>query len=254
MKKIISPVLAALLLCATLFGCSAGNKYKLISVPDDLQINTETLSENAENLLDYSEDYPLFLADAENGVFVYACNNQGSDGVLVKFDGRIQYFPWRIIPSLADPDIHVYDYNGDGLSDIAITVISDIGETNYNEDLHILMNQKRSLEDCLYSHETGATDRSGIFKFSKNTAKENSYFFFIHGQRQEIELKNKGNFFGLYFDAVQDFTLGDKITVEVVPGLSFETNSIPDYSIAKFHADVNYENGVFSLANPTVDY
>ncbi len=254
MKKIISPVLAALLLCATLFGCSSDKKYKLISVPDDLQINAETLSENTENLLDYSEDFPLFFADAENGIYAYACNNQATDGILLKFDGYIQYFPWRIVPQLADPDFHVYDYNGDGLSDIAVTVISDVGETNYNEDLHILMNLDGSLEDCFYSHETCSVETSGIFNFSKNTAKENSYFFFIHGQRQEIELKNKGDFFGLYLDAVQDFTLGDKITVEVVPGLSFETNSIPDYSIAKFHADVDFSDGVFSLTNPTVEY
>lgn len=253
MKRIIFPVLIAALLCASLFGCSAG-KYKLISVPEELKINAETLSEDPKNLLNYDEDYPLFFAEPESGVFAYVCNVQARDGILVKFDGYIQYFPWRFVPALADPDVKVYDYNGDGRSDIAVTIVTSVGETNYNEDLHILMNRDGSLEDCFYSHETCATDATGIFNFSKNNAKENSYHFFIHGKKQEIELKNKGNCFGMYLDAVQDFTLADTITLEIIPGLTFENNSVPDYSIAKFHMDVNYTNGVFELSNPSVDY
>lgn len=253
MKKIIFPVLIAALLCSSLFGCSVG-KYKLISVPEELQIDTETLSEDPANLLNYDETYPLFFAEPESGVFAYICTTQARDGILVKFDGYIQYFPWRFVPALADPDVHVYDYNGDGLSDIAVTIVTNIGETNYNEDLHILMNRDGNLEDCFYSHETCATDATGIYTFAKNNTKENSYNFFIHGKRQEIELKNKGDSFGMYLDAVQDFTLGDDITLEIVPGITFENNTIPDYSIAKFHMNVNYNNGIFELTNPTVDY
>ncbi|MBQ3151179.1 MAG: hypothetical protein IJB86_08060 [Clostridia bacterium] len=255
MKKIIFPVLIAAFLCASLFGCSGEKKYKLVEVPEELQINTQSLSEDPAKLLDYNEDYPLFFAEPESDVYAYVCSNQSDNGILVKFDGYIQYFSWRMLtPTIAKPDVHVADYNNDGLQDIAVTVLSNVGETNYNEDLHILMNRDGSLEDCLYTHETCAIDAKGILTFSENNTKDDSYFFFINGKRQEIEIKNKGDFFGMYFDAVQDFTLGNTITVEVVPGLSFSDSAIPDYSLATFCADINYNNGVFEMSNPAVEY
>lgn len=254
MKKILASVLCLCIFALSFAGCSkTSGGYKLVDVPKELSIDAEVLSEDLkDNLLNIDEDYQLLYGIPEENLYIYAIRSSVAQGVLVKFDGRIQYFPWSFVPQLAQPEAYVADYNGDGVKDIAFTYLESVGIVNYNETLHILLAGDKKLTDCIYSAEKAASEASS--HMSTSQLDKNAYSVTVDGKTENFSLKGNGELLGVRCDDVQDFTLGETIKLEINPGLVFKTKEDPVYSVFKYYADIQLKGDVCVQANPMIQF
>lgn len=238
MKKILVSVLAVLVVMLSLCSCTQrSGGYKVLNLPKELSIDAGALSEDADNLLNMDEDYPLLLAKPEDDLFVYAVNPSVMQGVVVKFGGLLQYFPWEFIPQLAQPEAFVYDYDGDGQKDIALTYVEESASPRFNETLHVLLYAKKGMQDCIYTYEKAASEAGNHIMVEKKSAKD--YVVYVDGVEKPFSMqKNYGEFLGVYTQTVQDFTLGETISVAVNPGLVFDKTQEPVYSAFRYRAQV----------------
>lgn len=217
---------AVLLILAILMSCAAcggkGKKYKLVSVPEKLQLDTSLLSEDTDDLLSAGDRTPLIAAIPEEGLYVYCTDATIVAGVLVKYDGRIQYFPWRFAPRLAETEVCFGDYNADGARDIALTYCDTASELKRNENLHILLAEDGQFRDMAYRWESVAMDATiGLTVEETGT---HQFRAALDGKELSFPLQNDGfgAYLGIRYNRYQDFTLGETITAHVMPGLVFE--------------------------------
>ena len=252
MKKILVSVLAALIVVLPLCSCTKrSGGYKVLNLPDELTIDASALSEDVNDLLNMDVDYPLLTAKPEDGLFLYVVNPKVMQGVLVKYNGFLQYFPWDFIPQLAQPDVYLHDYNGDGEKDIALTYVEESASPRFNETLHILLCSKKGMQDCVYSYEKASSEAGNHIAAEKTSDRD--YVLYVDGTPKPFVMEGKyGELLGVYTDTVQDFTLGDTITVEINPGLVFDNRQEPVYSVFRYTAAITLNDGVITQIKPEV--
>lgn len=252
MKKILVSALTCLLVLLSLCGCTQrSGGYRVVDLPKELTIDADTLSEDTDNLLNMDEDYPLLLAKPEDDLFVYVVNPRVMQGVVVKYGGLLQYFPWAFIPQLALPDVYLYDYDGDGQKDIALTYVEESASPRFNETLHVLLYAKKGMQDCIYTYEKAASEAGNHIMVRKKTDKD--YAVFVDGAEKSFVMQGDyGELLGVYTDTVQNFTLGETITVEVNPGLVFDKTQEPVYSAFRYKAAVTLRDATLTQIEPEV--
>ena len=249
MKKRLIPALLAVLLLA-LSGC--GSRYRQLDVPKEMKIDPASLSENTDNLMDSGEKTPLLAALPEEGLYVYATDPTIQSGVLVKYDGLLQFFPWSFTPQLAQPELYAADYNGDGKKDIAFVYVSSSGSTQRRENLHVLLRGEKGFEDNFYPCEKAALEANG--RLSVSNPEKNSYIVLCGSEQQTFTMEGHDGFKGLYFDDWQDFTLGETISVTLRPGMVFDGEALPVYDAFTYTADIEFVNGLLSQTDPAVTF
>ena len=249
MKTRMISAFVVLALLVSLCACKK-NGYTWIDVPKELQIDVSALSEDTDNLMASSESAPLLAALPQEGLYIYATDSTVAQGVLVKYDGLLQYFPWRFTPQLAQPDLYVADYNGDGVKDIAFTYVSSYGETQRRENLHVLLRGEGGFEDRVYSAEKAAIEASG--KMYVDNPEQDQFVAHAGETQQAFTLTGHGTYTGLYFDDWQEFTLGEAISVELRPGLIFQNEGLPAYGSLRYTATIDLVDGILSQTDPQV--
>lgn len=232
MKRILVSVLALIALMLSFAGC--GRSYKKIDVPKELQIDPKTLNEDTNEIMSIDDTTPLLTAIPEQGLYIYYTERAVRSGVLVKYDGLIQYFPWRFTPELARPDVFISDYNGDGKMDIAFTFVSETGETTSCENLHLLLRGENGFEDKLYTADKAIVQCGNHLRVYADEG--DRYIAYLDGEQTEFSLPGHQNYIGLNLKHKQDFTLGETITVELEPGLMFEKEARPVYGALGYTA------------------
>ena len=252
MKKILVPILILVLLCTPLSGCAKRSEgYKLEAIPDELTIDPAMLSEDTDNLLSMDETCPLMAALPEEGLYMYAIDPTITHGALVKFDGVIQYFTWLFTAAIAEPEMYVCDYNGDGKKDVAITFLTSTGQSNHNEELHILVRTGSGFEDHLYLKQKAIEDAAKHVIMVERA--KGLYSLALDGKEQTVKLDGNGDFLGLYFDDVQDYTLGETITIQYKPGIVFSESQLPVYSVFSYSADVILDGSTCGQTNGRIE-
>lgn len=252
MKKILISALTVLLVVLPLCSCTQkSGGYKVVDLPEELTIDASLLSEDTDNLLNMDEDYPLLAALPEEGLFLYVVHPTLMQGVLVKYNGILQYFSWNFIPQLSEPSLYLHDYNGDGKQDIAVTYVEESASPRYNETLHVLLYSKKGLQDCIYSYEKAATEAGNHIIAEKTSDKD--YVVYVDGVPNTFVMEGSyGDLLGIYTNTVQDFTLGDTITVEVNPGLVFSDTQEPVYTAFRYRAELALNGETLTQTNPEV--
>ena len=245
-------LLLVLLVALSAFGCGRSS-YKQLDVPKELKIDVDTLSEDADNLMPIGDSTPLLAALPEEGLYVYATDQTVVSGVLVKFDGLLQYFPWRFAPRLARPDVYVADYNADGKKDIAFTYVSEAGEHAYRETLHVLLRGDEGFTDNLYTCDKAALESERRLSVLADADKPDTFTAYLGDSTKTFTLPGHGAYAGLYFEEVQDFTLGDKITLRVDPGLVFTDEGQPVFDVITYTADVEFVDNVLTQTNELIE-
>ncbi len=232
MKRILVSALALLFVLLSFAGCD--KRYKKIDVPKELQIDPQALSENTDEIMDIDDTTPLLTALPEQGLYIYYTDRTIRSGVLVKYDGLIQYFPWRFTPERARPDVYIADYNGDGEKDIAFTYVYETGATTECENLHLLLRNGNKFEDRLYTGEKASIQCGNhLVVYAEEDGR---YIAYLDGEPSEFSLPGHENYIGLDFKHKQDFTLGETITVELEPGLMYAQEMKPVYGALDYTA------------------
>ncbi len=253
MKKVCASVLVLLLLPLSLFGCGSRG-YTLLDVPKELKIKADTLSEDTQNLMSVDESTPLLAALPEEGLYIYATDPTVVSGVLVKYDGLVQYFPWRFTARLARPDLYVADYNADGQKDIAFTFVSGAGEHALRENLHVLLRGEHGFTDNFYACEKAAIETGNHLSVSADEEKADVFTAYVDGEANVFTLPGHGEFLELYLDEVQDFTLGDEITLRVEPGLAFRNEGLPLFDVMTYTAKIEFADGILTQTNAAISF
>ena len=251
MKKIRISALVLLLVCASLWGCTRGG-YTRVDVPKEMQIDVSALSEDTDNLMSSAQSVPLLAALPDEGLYVYATDPTIQSGVLVKYDGLLQFFPWRFTPQIAQPELYVADYDGDGRKDIAFTYVSSSGETHRRENLHVLLRGDKGFTDSFYSWEKAALETNG--RLSVGNPEENTYVVYVNGTEKTFTMHGHTGFSKLYLEDWQDFTLGETITLQVKPGMVFQDETLPVYGAFTYTATMDFVNGILTQTDPRVSF
>lgn len=250
MKKACVSALLVLAVLASLWGC--GRSYTLLDVPKELKIDAASLSEDADNLMPVDDSTPLLAALPKEGLYVYATDQTVVSGVLIKYDGLVQYFPWRFAPRLARPDLFVSDYNEDGKKDIAFTFVSKAGANVYRENLHVLLRGEKGFTDNFYACEKAVTEAGSHLSAIADSKTPDAFTVYVDGTPNAFKLPGHGEFLGLYLDDVQDFTLGDEISLRVEPGMVFKDEGLPVFDVLTYTAGITFVDGILTQTNAAV--
>lgn len=251
MKRLCVSLLALLLAALSLTAC--GRSYKTLDFPKELKIDADTLSEDTDNMLPVGETAQLLAALPEEGLFVYALDPTVVTGVLVKFDGLVQYFSWRFDPRLAQPDLCVADYNGDGVKDVAFTYVFSAGVHARRETLHVLLREEDRFSDSVYTGEKAAVEASRRLSVLADAEKPDTFTAYLDGEARTFTLPGHGEYVDLYFEDVQDFTLGDTITLRVEPGIVFRDEGEATYDVLDYTAQIEFADGILTQTNPQLE-
>ncbi len=252
MKRMCASALA-LLLALTLFGCEKrSGGYTLLDVPEELEIDAASLSEDTDNLMSIDETTPLLAALPKEDLYVYATDPTVITGVLVKYDGMLQFFPWRFAPRLARPELFVSDYNEDGKKDVAFTYVSMAGEGVFRENLHILLRGENGFDDNFYACEKAVIETGVHLTVMADSKTPDKFTASVDGVKESFMLPGHGEYLDLYLDQVQDFTLGDEITLRVEPGMIFKDEGLPLYDVLTYTAHIGFANGVLTQSQPEI--
>lgn len=244
MKKIICPALAAIILMLSLAGCGSVVKPKLVDVPDEITIDTASLSDTLQtDQTSYdAAEFPLVASVPSEGVFIYDINVSGQTGLLVKYNNVLQYFNWTYFRITSQPEVAVYDYDGDGDKEIAISLLTNKGQTNYNEDLYILEYSKGKLDYINYLGSTMCSAAEAIVSYQEKD-EANQYSLTDGKNFYTLDFSNRESAFqGLYFDAYCDYSLDEKITSTVKIRYIFEDVSIPEDSEYTLSSELSYSS------------
>ena len=252
MKKISVSVLILLLAALVLPACGRSS-YTLRDFPKELKIDADSLSEDTDNLLPVDETAQLLAALPKEKLYVYALDPKVVTGVLVKFDGLVQYFPWRFDPRLAQPDLFVADYNADGKKDVAFTYVFSAGVHARRETLHVLLREEDRLSDNLYTGEKAAVEASRHLSVIADADNPDTFKAYLDGEGRTFKLPGHGEFADLYFDEVQDFTLGDTITLRVEPGIVFRNEGEAVYDVLHYTAQIEFVDSLLTQTNVKLD-
>lgn len=252
MKKVCVSVLALLLAALTLCACGR-SRYKMQDIPKELKIDADTLSEDTDNLLPVGETAQLMAALPDEGLYVYAIDPTVVSGVLVKFDGVAQFFTWRFDPRLAQPDLYVADYNGDGKKDVAFTYVFSAGVRARRETLHVLLREEDRFADYLYTGEKAAIEAARHLTVYADEKTPDTFTAYLDGEPSTFTLHGHGEYVDLYFDDVQDFTLGDAITLRVDPGIVFRDEGEATYDVLGYTANIEFVNDILTQTNVKID-
>ena len=247
MKKILASALCVLLL-VSFAGCGA--HYKKIDVPKELKIDARNLSEDTDHFMSIEDDTPLLAAIPEQGLYIYYTDTTIRSGVLVKYDGLLQFFPWRFTPQIARPDVFIADYNGDGRSDIAFTYAVETAETDACENLHVLLRGDKGFSDQFYTAEKAGIECGNHLMVSAR--EKDQFVVYVDGEPTEFGLGGHGAFLGMYYKHVQDFTLGEEITVALEPGFVFDNEDKPLYGVMSYSAKLQFTGEVFTQTEPEI--
>ena len=252
MKKICVSVLVLLLAALSLSACGRGG-YKFLDIPKELKIDAASLSEDTENLMPVGETVALLAALPEEGLYVYSIDPTVAVGVLVKFDGLVQYFPWRFAARLAQPDLFIADYNGDGKKDVAFTFVFSAGEHARRETLHVLLREEERLSDHIYTGQKAAVEAARHLSVYADADKPDTFTAYLDEQRSTFTLPGHGEYVDLYFDEVQDFTLGEEITLRVEPGIVFRNEGAAVYDVLSYTAKIEFTDGTLTQTQPEIN-
>ena len=250
MKKWIALLLAVSWL-ASLSACAG--RYKLLNVPEELRLDTAALSENMDDMMSITDSTPLIAALPDEGLYVYETDPTIVGGVLFKYDGIIQYFPWSFTPQIAEPEVFLSDYNGDGQTDIAFTYCDTASEIKHNETLHVLLRGEDGFTDCVYTWKSAAVDAKMGVVIDDNG--DGTFTAHLNGRPDEdrtLDAAGLGTYMGLYSDDVQDFTLDETITLTVRLGMVFSDTSLPVYDVFDFASEMQLVDGVLAPVNPMI--
>lgn len=248
MKKLCVSVLVLLLAALSLPACSRSRGYTLQDMPKELKIDVASLSEDTDNLLPVDETAQLLAALPEEGLYVYALDPTVVSGVLVKFDGVVQYFQWRFTARLAQPDLFVADYNGDGRKDVAFTYVFSAGAQVHRETLHVLLREENRFSDHMFTGEKAAIEAARHLSVIAEKTPD-TFTAYLDGSPSTFTLPGHGEFVDLYFDDVQDFTLGDEITLRVEPGLVFRDEGPALHDVLNYTAKIELVDGILTQTN-----
>ena len=251
MKKAI---IFFLLLSVLLSFAACGKSYQKIDVPKELSLDVSALSEDMSEMMSIDDSTPLIAALPDEGLYIYATDSTIKSGVLVKYDGLIQYFSWIFTPHIAEPDVCLADYNGDGLKDIAFTYCDTASEIVHNENLHILLRTENGFTDHVYKWKSAAVDMTMGVVVNDNG--DGTFTANLEGTHATAALDTTGfgAYRGIYADNVQDFTLGDTITLTVKPGLVFNDRQLPVYDVFVCTAKMHFiENDVLRPTDLQID-
>lgn len=254
MKKMCVSVLILFLASLSLWGCGRkSGGYTLLDVPKELEIDPAALSENADKLMSVDESTPLLCALPEEGLYVYSTDQSIASGVLIKYDGLLQYFPWRFSPRLAKPDLFISDYDADGKKDIAFTFVSGAGEHAYHENLHVLLRGDRGFTDHFYSSEKAAIEVGNHLSVVADESKPDTFTAYLDGESRTFTLAGHTEYLDLYYDEVQDFTLGDEITLRSDPGMVFSGEGLPTFGVMTYTARVTFSDGLLTQTDAQIE-
>lgn len=251
MKKAIT---VFLLLSVLLSFAACGQSYQKINVPKELSLDDSALTEDVREMMSIDDSTPLIAALPDEGLYIYATDPTIASGVLVKYDGLIQYFSWIFTPYIAEPDVYVSDYNGDGQKDIAFTYCDTASEIVHNENLHILLRTENGFTDHVYNWKSAAVDLS--MKITVDDNGDGTFTANLDGTHATaaLDADGFGIYRGIYADNVQDFTLGDTITLTVQPGLVFNDRQLPVYDVFVCTAKMHFiENDVLRPTDLRID-
>ena len=251
MKKVI----VFLLLLSVLLSFSACRQsYRKINVPKELSLDVSALTEDTDKMMSIDDTTPLIAALPDEGLYIYATDPTITSGILVKYDGLIQFFSWNITSYTAEPDVFLADYNGDGQKDIAFTYCDTASEIVHNENLHILLRTEDGFTDHVYKWKSAAVDMSMGIVVNDNG--DGTLTASLDGTTATAALDTTGfgAYRGIYADNVQDFTLGDTITLTVKPGLVFNDRQLPVYDVFVCTAKIHFiENDVLRATDLQID-
>jgi hypothetical protein len=245
-----------LLASLPLWGCNRhSGGYTLLDVPKELQVDAAALSEDVNKLMSVDETTPLLAALPEEGLYVYATDETVVSGVLVKYDGLLQYFSWRFAPRLAQPELFVSDYNEDGRKDIAFVYVSKAGDHARRENLHVLLRADNGFVDNFYACEKATIDAGKHLSVyaDEDGQKADAFTAYLDGIAHPFTLPGHGEFLELNLDEVLDFTLGDEITLKIEPGLFFRNEGPPLFDVMTYTAHIEFVNGVLTQTKTQID-
>ena len=252
MKKICVSALVLLLAALTLSACGR-SRYKMQDIPKELKIDVDTLSEDTDHLLPVDETAQLLAALPQEGLYVYAVDPTVVSGVLVKFDGVVQFFTWRFDPRLARPDLYVADYNGDGKKDVAFTYVFSAGEHAWRETLHVLLREEDRFIDNVYTGDKAAFEASRHLGVYADENTPDTFTAYLDGQPSTFTLPGHGEFVEVDFEEVDDFTLGDTITLRVDPGFIFRNESASVCDVLNYTANIAFVDGILTQTDIKID-
>jgi hypothetical protein len=255
MKRTTSAALAAVFLLLTLSGCARlSGKYRLVDVPEDITIEAASLSDELQTDHDiyFSVDFPLVASLPEDGVYVYDVNQKGKYGLFIRYEKTLQYFDWTYIKATSVPEIFMSDYNGDGKKELAVSLLRSVGETNHNEDLHILEYDGGKFTNIIYSAEAFESDAKSQVTITPDEKNDKLYKLTTAMSTKTLDVSGRGEIKSTYFGAVQDFTLGDTIYGEAAMFLAFDDDPKPVDIGVRIKCEVLYRGDSCASVNPVV--
>ena len=256
MKRIICAALAAAIVLLSVSGCAkhSGN-YKLVDVPEDITVDADMLSDTLQTGKDiyFSVDYPLVASLPDDGVYVYDVNAKGKYGLFVKYQNKLQYFGWQYINATSFPEIYMGDYDDDGEKELAIALLKNRGETNHNEDLHILKYDGKKFTNIIYSAESLEADAKGLVTIDPIDENKNTYKITTAMSTKTLDFSDREELTGTYYGAVQDFTLGDTIYGEVALNFTFGDNPVSVDVGCRLKTEIQFVGDHCTSINPVIE-
>ncbi len=256
MKKNICVVMAAVMVLLSVSGCTKrSGGYKLVDVPEDVTVEADALSDTLQTDHDvyFSVDYPLVASLPDDGVYIYDVNATGKFGLFVKYKKTLQYFAWQYLNATSVPEVFMSDYDGDGEKELALSLLISRGETNQNEDLHILKYTDGKFTNVIYSAEALEAEAKGLVAITPVDEDKNIFKAVTAMSTKTLDFSDRAAYEGLYFGAVQDFTLGETIRGAVALNFVFADDPKPVELGYWLKTDVQFKGDSCTSINPVVE-
>lgn len=210
--------------------------------------------------------FPLLASIPKENIYLYGIKPSGV--VLYYKDKGFYYDWWYLTPRFILPKMNLSDYDRDGEDELAVVLYVGSGTSYAVEELHIIETSEDEVlsrdpndenyfvlnpeyfKDYLFADYVekikNITDVNTYLKedllFIDIIIKEKTYTITLENNENAIEDK-------IILGDIVSFKLEDnKITIYLALGFMYEEYASPNY-IGFIVADVNYENGKFSLNN-----
>ena len=137
MKKTLVCILVFLLLSIEAVGC--GDTVGVAGYEDSTTIRDESDTDPDGKRLATPSDtdhFPLYAKIEEDDIYLYGMDGQG---MILHHEGTDTWFDWPgLTPRFILPQMAYYDFDGDGIKDIAVTLYWGSGTGVSMMDLHIV--------------------------------------------------------------------------------------------------------------------